>query len=171
MKVKFSIHFFAAIFLLFNPLPVSANDFSKCVDSFSSDQCQKIFSDPLGLGFKVSENSLKKKYGAPLKIEGVESEEKSDKRMGKKYFFRDLEIWTLSGETTICTFALIKKEIQNWPKDLQVGSTEKGLVEKLGKGKPQKGSRMYCDEEDADCLRFFFRKGKIHKIEWLPYSG
>lgn len=149
----------------------NASDFSTCVSSFREDKCVQIFSDPLGLGLQFSEKQLMKKFGSPLKIESVDSKEDGEKGTGKKYFFRGLEIWTLTDETSISTFAKIETKLKQLPKELQIGSSENNLISKMGTGKAKKNSREYCDEEENDCLKFFFEKGKILKIEWVPYSG
>lgn len=159
--------------LLFLPTIAFADavDFSKCVSSYQEEKCVQIFSDPLGLGLQFSEKQLFKKFGHPLKIETLGAVAAAEKGVGKKYFFQGLEIWTLTDEASISTYAKIETKLKLLPSELQIGGLESKLISKMGKGKAKKSFREYCDEEGNDCLRFFFEKGKVQKIEWLPYSG
>ncbi len=162
---------FFPLFFLPTTADAVAVDFSKCVSSYQEEKCVQIFSDPLGLGLQFSEKQLVKKFGRPLKIESLGAVEAAEKGVGKKYFFQGLEIWTLTDESSISTYAKIEIKLKQLPNELQIGGLESKLISKMGKGKSKKNYREYCDEEGNDCLRFFLEKGKIQKIEWLPYSG
>jgi hypothetical protein len=139
-----------------------------CSGKMAKQNCEDFLSDPLKIGVKINETKIVERFGKPNSRKKVGD---SKNGIGLKLIYSDKEIWIYTEEETVITYFSTKVEIPEIPKEVNIGSTEKSVVEQLGKGKEKGNTRTYCNEDEIDCVRFQFKKKQTERIEWLPYTG